>query len=436
MSYRIAVVWIFLFAVPSLYSQDTISISNEIVLAGIQKSNLQIRLAQSDFESARADYRQSNALFLPSISASYSAVLTTNPLMAFGSKLNQEILTQGDFNPALLNDPDRIENYATIVELQQPLLNMDGIFERQAAKSKMDAYELKAQRTGQYLDLESQKAYMQLQIAYKAVDVLRKADATADANLKLVKDYYDQGLLQKMDLLDVEVRVNQVKNQLQMAVSNLQNASDYLAFLLNQDMVGKVYQPTEDLSAEMVSPESIAVVPEFRKDILAVEKTAEAYGKLVQSEKMSFLPNLNAFGNFQIYDGEPFGFGANGYLVGASLSWSLFDGSKSIGKYQKSKVEYEKAQTEAQQYRKQSQMELNQANRQLLDASSKLTNSRLAYEQAEEAYRIRSDRFKEGLMKTTDLLMSEAQMFKKELEYLQAIFEFNYSKKYLEFLSR
>jgi outer membrane protein TolC len=435
MMYRLVLIWIFSFTGLSLFSQDTVSISNENVLAAVQESNLQIRMAQNDFESAQADYRQSNALFLPNISASYSAVLTTNPLMAFGSKLNQAILTQSDFDPASLNDPDRIDNYATMIEVQQPLINVDGLFERQAAKSKMDAYQLKAQRTGEYLNLESQKAYMQLQIAYKSVGVLRKADATATANLKLVQDYYEQGLLQKMDLLDVEVRVNQVKNQLQMALSNLQNASDYLAFILDEDMSGKVYQPTEDLNVEMGTLESIALVPEFRKDILAVEKSAEAYGKMLQSEKMSFLPRLNAFGNFQVYDGEPLGFGANGYVVGASLSWSLFDGYKSIGKYQKSKVEYERAQTEAQQYRSQSQLELNQANRQIEDASNKLNNSKLAFEQAQEAYRIRSDRFKEGLMKTTDLLMSETQMFKKELEYLQAIFEFNYSKKYLEFLT-
>ena len=33
--------------------------------------------------------------------------------MAFGSKLNQEILTASDFNPALLNDPGQIQNFAT-----------------------------------------------------------------------------------------------------------------------------------------------------------------------------------------------------------------------------------------------------------------------------------------------------------------------------------
>ncbi len=433
--YRIGLVCVFLLTGMRVFSQDTISISNENVLARVQDSNLQIRMAQKDFESAQADYRQSNALFLPSISASYTAILTTNPLMAFGSKLNQEILTQNDFNPALLNNPDKIDNYATLIEVQQPLINVDGLFERQAAKSKMDAYQLKSQRTAEYLNLESQKAYMQLQIAYKATDVLQNANATAQANLKLVQDYFDQGLLQKMDVLDVEVRVNEVKNQLQMALSNLKNASDYLAFLLDEDMSGKIYRPEEEINTETGTLEKISEVPESRADILAVGKSTEAYGKMLQSEKMGFLPRLNAFGSYQIYDGDPFGFNASGYLVGASLSWSLFDGYKSIGKYQKSKVEYEKAQTDAQQYKMQSQLELNKANRQLQDATNKVNNSQLAWKQSEEAYRIRRDRFTEGLIKTTDMLMSETQMYKKELEYLQAIFEFNYTKKYVEFLT-
>ena len=55
-------------------------------------------------------------------------------------------------------------------------------------------------------------------------------------------------MLQKTDLLSVQVRVNEVANQLQYAKSNVQNASDYLAFLLNEDSSDKVYKPIEDIS--------------------------------------------------------------------------------------------------------------------------------------------------------------------------------------------
>ena len=99
------------------FSQDTLVISKKEVWSKAVDKNLQIKIANQDFKSAKADYRQSNALFLPSISASHTAISTTNPLMAFGSKLNQEILTASDFNPALLNDPAKTQNFATKIEV-------------------------------------------------------------------------------------------------------------------------------------------------------------------------------------------------------------------------------------------------------------------------------------------------------------------------------
>jgi len=60
----------------------------------------------------------------------------------------------------------------------------------------------------------------------------------------------------------------------------------------------------------------------------------------------------------------------------------------------------------------------------------------LALEQSQEAYRIRSNRFTQGLEKTTDLLQSETQMAQKELEFLQSVFEYNFTKEYVQFLTK
>ena len=81
-------------------------------------------------------------------------------------------------------------------------------------------------------------------------------------------------------------------------------------------------------------------------------------------------------------------------------------------------------------------MELNKTNRQLKDAENKVNLAQLALEQSQEAYRIRQNRFTQGLEKTTDLLQSETQMIQKELEHLQAIFEYNFTKQYLQFLTK
>ncbi len=433
---KIVVTTGFLFLSIFGFSQDTLSISKSDLKQKVSEKNLQIKIADQNYQSAKADYRQSNALFLPNITMSYTGMATTNPLMAFGSKLNQEILTQSDFNPALLNDPKTTQNFATKIEIQQPLLNVDGIFGRQAAKAKMEAFQLQTQRTQEYLELEVSKAYMQLQLAYKAVTVLTKAETTAKANLKLVDNYFKQGLLQKTDVLNVQVRVNDISNQLQYAKSNVQNTSDYLAFLLNEDTQGKTFKPSEELENTIKIEVINTQLSDNRKDIQALDKSSEAYQKMMVMSKMNFLPRLNAFGSYELYDSQFLGTAAKGYLVGAQLSWNVFDGYKSIGKYDKAKADFQKASIETVQYKKQSQLELSKTNRQLKDAENKVGLSQMAFEQSQEVYRIRQNRFAQGLEKTTDLLTAETQMIQKELEHLQAVFEYNFNQQYLQFLTK
>ena len=417
-----------------LSAQDTLTISKHDLIRKVVEGNLQLRISEQNFKASKADYDQSSSLFLPDISASHTAISTTNPLMAFGSKLNQEILGQADFDPARLNNPDAVQNYATRIEVLQPILNFDGVYMRKAAKAKMEAYELQAGRTEEYLKLEAGKVYMQLQLAYKAVEVLKKAQKTALANGKLIDDYYGQGLLQKTDVLSVQVHINEVENQLRNALSQVRNESDYMNFLMNDRLAHTVYRPIDELSEEVALKWETLRLSGNRKDILAMDKSVEAREKMVRAEKFALFPRLNAFGTYELYDDKLFGTDAGGYIIGAQLSWNLFDGYKAIGKLQKAKVEQEKARFESTQYKAQSQLELNKANRQLQDAENRVNLVKLNLERSEEAYRIRQNRFEQGLEKTADLLLSEAQLFQKELEYQQAVFEYNFTKDYVSFL--
>ncbi|RZV66217.1 MAG: TolC family protein, partial [Flavobacteriaceae bacterium] len=415
-------------------AQDVVPISKPNVLERVSKENTSIKISEQEYIQARADYRQTNAVFLPNITASHTGIATTNPLMAFGSKLNQEILTQNDFNPALLNDPSQIENFATKLEVQQPLINLDGIYQRKAAKSKMDAMALKQERTNDYLKLEVEKAYMQLQLAYKGVDVLEKALRTALENKKLADNSFKQGYLQRADVLNVEVRVTEVQNQLQTAKSNVLNASNFLSFLMNDDAY-KVYTPTDSLFVSSFEVKD-KTISENRSDIKAMQLASNAYESISKSDKMAFLPRLNAFGSYELYDGQIFQANATGYTFGAQLSWDILQGSKRFGKAQKSKSEFEKSKLEYEQYVSQSNLELNKAKRALVDSENRLNLNKLAVSQSKESLRIRTNRFKEGLEKASDLLLAETQFAQKELEYYQTIFEYNYALAYLQFLTK
>jgi len=419
----------------SIYSQEIKFISKQEVIDKVHDNNATIKISEQDYNLSKADYRQTNAVLLPNISISHTGILTTNPLMAFGSKLNQEILSAADFDPNLLNNPDQIRNFATKIEVQQPIINVDGFYQRKAAKTKMQATALQTVRTKDYLVFEVEKAYMQLQLSYKAVDVLEKALKTAMANKNLAENSFKQGYLQKADVLAVEVRVTEVQNQLQTSKSNVLNASNYLSFLMNEKD-DYILKPSDSLTISTFALKTGESISNERADIKAMEIASNAYETMHKADKMAFLPRLNAFGSYELYDDNIFQTNANGYLVGAQLSWNVFEGSKRFGKAQKSKAEYERSKLQYDQYLSQSNLEFNKAKRMLLDAENKLILTKLALQQSEESLRIRTNRFQQGLEKTSDLLITETQYSQKQLEYYQTIFEYNYAQAHLNFLTK
>lgn len=424
-----------LFFLPAFaFAQQTVPISKAEVLDKVVQQNRKLKIGEQEVLSAKGDFNQTNAVFLPNINASYSAMATTNPLMAFGFKLNQEIVTQADFDPNKLNNPSQINMYATKFEVQQPIINVDGIFQRKAARAKWEATRMHLARTGDYLSLETEKAYMQLQLAYKSVAVLESALKAAEENLRLADNSFKQGYLQQSDVLSVQVRVTEIENQLQYAKSNVINASEYLEVLMNEDVEG-VLKPTDSLTvtSELITSESFL---NSRADIKAMEFAAEAYKQNYKADKMAFLPRLNAFGSYELYDDEIFQGDANGYLFGAALTWNIFEGSKRFGKTQSSKAEFKKANLELEQYKSESQLEVNKAKRMFEDAKNNLRLTEMALQQSEEALRIRTNRFREGLERTTDLLMAETQFSQKQLEYFNTVFQHNYALAYLQFLTK
>jgi len=435
MKFQKSILIILLLSFSLLKAQETAPISKGEVLEKLSENNQSIKISEQEFLGARADYRQTNAVLLPNISVSHTGTTTNNPVYSFMAKLNQGLFSESDFAVDNLNNPDAIDNFTTSIKFEQPLINVDGWFQRGAAKVKMEATEYQNKFKKDELLLEGEKTYMLLQLTYKAVKVLEKAQKAALENKNLTQKYFEQGLIMQADVLDVKVRLNEVENQLESAKSNVKNVSDYLNFLVNEKN-NPVLVPSDSLEIIPYSLAEFDQVTTNRADIMAIEKSTQAYKKMNQSDKMAFLPTLNAFGNYDLYDNQLFQGASNSYFIGARLNWDILQGTKRFGKMQKSKAEFDKSTIQYEQYVAKSQLELNKAKRALIDAQNKLHRSTLAMELSEESFRIRTNRFEEGLVKTSDLLMSEAQYAQKQLEYYQSMYEYNVAYAYLKFLTK
>jgi outer membrane protein TolC len=404
---------------------------NEAITTALN-NNKSIQIAKLDENIAASNYKQTEAIHLPQIGVSYTAMSTNNPLNAFGFKLQQKSITQNDFNPDLLNHPSGTPDFTTKIEVQQPLINMDMLYQQKAAAKQTEIYQYKTQRTKEYLSFEVQKAYLQLQLAYEAVKVLEEALQTTKSVYAFTENHFQQGLIQKSDLLNVQVQVTIVESNLSKAKSNIGNASDYLSLLMGQKS-GIVYTVRDAESTDAALSDTIEIAA-TRADFMAMQKAIEASNLMIKSNKMSYLPKLNAFGSYQLNDSRMLGFGANAYLAGVQLSWDIFKGNRTKNTIATQTLERNKLNEQLAQQKDQSQLELSKALRDLTDAQFEIKQQKAAVEQATEALRILQNRYQQGLVNTTDVLMANTQLSQQKFAWAQAVFTANLTQAFIQFL--
>lgn len=398
------------------------------------ENNGNIKMSELDEKVANANYHQTDAIFLPQITVGYTALSTNNPLNAFGFLLQQESVTAMDFDPAKLNNPGASQNYGTQVEAKLPLLNMDMIYARKGAKAQEEVYKYKAERTKEYIEFEVRKAYTQLQMSYQSRHILQKSLDDVKQIHQSVTNFYNQGLVQKSDVLNAQVQVNTIESALAKAESNIYNASNGLRLLMGLEISNEAY--TTDSLAQDKELYQDRAISTSRSDIMALNKAVDASSMMVKSSKMAFLPRINAFGSYGLNDSKAFKFRHDSYLIGINLSWTIFSGNQNRSKMKSAEFQRDRMQEELNLHIKKEQLELDKTKRNLNDSQIEINKQQASVEQAGEALRILTNRHREGLANTTDLLMAQAQLSQQELLLTQSVMSYNITEAYLNFLSK
>lgn len=414
----------------------SLRLSLEDALARAREQNFRIRTAAAEHEMARAGQHQTRAVFLPRLTVSEQGVTTNDPLSTFGFKLKQETVSQADFAPTLLNDPDRVDNFTTTVEVQQPILNLDGIFQRRSAINQERAAEQRRMRTEAFVRFKVKEGYYGLALAARRLAVINSALTAARANRDQAQNLYAEGLIHRADFLAADVRVLELESQRTQAEANRENAAEQLRYLLgieeDTDLV-----PTDSLTRERTTIDTVdySQVNQQRSDMLALRYRADAAREVLRAQRSNFLPNLNVFGGYEWNDDLPFGTNGESWMAGISLKWNLFSGFENAGAAQRARAELHKAELAVRDQALQNEVQIGAALRNLEASRRQLQQARAAVEQARESLRIRSDRYAQGLEKTTDVLNSEVTLANKRLAYLKTLYEHNLNVYRLELLT-
>jgi outer membrane protein TolC len=414
-------------------AQQTTYLSLKSALEKAKGRNSSLKLSELEYKIAKSNYRQTDAVFLPQVTVGLNAMSTNNPLNAFGFLLQQSVVTSLDFDPAKLNNPGSRQNYSAGVDVRVPILNLDMYYARKGAKLQQKAYEYKNMYTADNVDYEIRKTYHQLQFAYMSNEILQSTLEDMKQIYKSVTGFYKQGLIQQSDVLNAQVQINIIESALQKSKSSIGDASDGLAFLMGDTLSGVSFVP--DSLVQMAEERCFPDLLTERSDIKAMDMGVKASDMMVKSSRMNFLPKINAWGNFQYNDKKLLRFDSNSYMIGVNMSWTLFSGNQNRYKLKSAILQRDKYQLEKEQYVDRSRLEIERISRELKNLDFEIKMGKASVAKAEEAFRIMQNRFREGLVSTSDLLTSQAQLSQQRLLLAQSVMNYDITLSYHNFIT-
>ena len=412
------------------FPQEVIQVSLDELKRELVENNLDIRLSSNKIAMRKEEYRMSASHMLPSVNFSSVLSSTNVPLHAFGTRLQQSRIAQEDFNPSLLNDPGRIQNFQAALNVVQPLVNLDTKNYKKASNLAVNASESAHEREQQYRLFELEQAYLQLQQLYNIGDELSNIYERVQRMVAIANDAVEVGYAYEDDVMKARVRLKEIEDKVLETSLQIQMVSNHINYFCGKD-INVVIKPIESLDTSLYEQELQSIDP-TRADFEALRFGIEANKEMTLAKKNSSKPRLNAILSYEanIYD---FVDGGHGYWAGLQLSWQLFDGKRSSVEVQKSMINQMESALMFEKSQKESTLQLSQLTNQNRLIEAKIATTKEAILQASETFRISTNRFREGIEKATDLIRKEIELSQRSIDLIALYYQYQLNLKTIKF---
>ncbi len=364
--------------------------------------NPDAQIAQQRIAAAQAGLEQANSAFWPHFQVQSSYTRTDNPMLVFGSILNQQ-----SYNSSLnFNDVPDVDNLNARGIVTVPLYaGGRNVASRQAAKANTEATKQDSAAIRNALGFEVSRTFYTVLKARQFIEAAGAAVDSFATNLDVAQKRLDGGTLLKSDILDIEVRLAQSREDLVRA----RNAHT-LAERALRNLLG-----IEDGEFTVADTAPVASAPDSgdfsqRPELAAARERASTAQAQVRGSKSGYQPRVSAFGSLDHDYGWVTGGDGNSYTAGVMLQWDLWDGFSTRAKAREARANLESVQEEQRKVRLALGFEVEQARLNLNAANERLTVSSKTVEQAEESAKLTRGRFEQGLAISTQLIDAETAL--------------------------
>lgn len=269
--------------------------------------------------------------------------------------------------------------------------------------------------------------------------------------LQDVKNRYEAGTVSNFEVLRAEVALANaqtplitVRNEHRLAVEELrralgfvnadeQNVTKLPDFLGTLEFTPASFDPqgtagaTPERMRELVRS-ALASAREQRPDLQRLKKLEAAAEEGVTARRAGYRPNVAVFGAYdwrKAAGSNNFPGDRDGWTVGLSSTWNIFDGRATAGRVAQARSQLEQAKLGVAEAQLSVDVDVRRAISAYQQATELAAASKKVVEQAEEALRLAIARYNAGTATQLDVLTSQVDRTTAHLNQLQAYYSYN-----------
>jgi outer membrane protein TolC len=360
------------------------------------------RIAGHRIAAARAGLEQARSAYWPQIQLQSSYTRSDNPVTVFGTALNQRSFSPSlDFN----NVPD-VDNLNVRGLVTLPLYNGGRTKAgRDSASASLEATRFDAETVAQTLAFEVARAFHTVTKAGEFIRATEAAVESFESNLSIAQKRFNAGTILKTELLDVEVRLAQAREDRASARNARLLAERALRNLLGIEQGELAIR--EEASA-FAAPDEGASPP--RPELTALRERQRAAEAEVRRAQGGHLPRVSAFASLDHDRGWKLDGSGESYTAGVVAQWDLWDGRLTRSKVSAARAELAATREEERKLRLSIDLEVEQARLHLAEAVERLAITDKSAGLAAESAALTRARFEQGLALATQLIDAETAL--------------------------
>lgn len=396
-----------------------------------------IEAAAAGERAAAAGTRAAEAGYLPRLSWMESYTRSNNPVYVFGSLLNQKQFGPDNFAVAALNNPDSLNNFQSLVRVEQTLF--DAQRTKNAVRAAQLAENLNAEnRRGREADvlLNAARTYFGAILAEEGLAVAEDSVKSAEADLHRAVAVFDAGMSTQADVMAVRVHLGEAEQRRIQAAADAGTARAALNDALGVDLDARWTLATPLTTSVVGEPDTLerylAAAAEHRPGLRAAALSERISAAQTSANERTLWPEVIAQGVFEADRQRFVDRGGGNWLAGVSMRWDLWRGGETRARIAASRAGEVRAAAESRQAHSTAALEIRRAHADLQSAVQRAAVAASMAAQAEESLRIIRDRYEAGLEDVTALLRSESALTSSRYRRLGSLYEQRVARAALE----